>query len=108
MTKWDDLAKSLKEGVDTVVEKTEELTRMGKIRVEIINLNRQIEKLFADLGGKAYHLMVDEQKRQISGNPEVKDCIARIKELEEKLKLKEAELENVKSKEEESKEVVAD
>ncbi|MFQ5754186.1 MAG: hypothetical protein ACE5HI_19540 [bacterium] len=97
---WDDIAKTIREGVDTVVEKTEELTRIGKIRVDIINIKRNIEKNFSELGGKAYHLMTEEKKIQIADDKEVKEVIECIKILEKELQNKKLELEKIKTKEE--------
>ncbi len=99
MSAWDDIAKSIRDGVDTVVEKTEELTKIGRIKVDIINIKRNIERNFSDLGGKVYHLIVDDGTTQIAGNSEVKEIIARVQELEKTLQDKNKELERVKSKE---------
>lgn len=99
---WDDIAKTIREGVDTVVEKTEELTKMGRTKVDIINIKRNVEKNFAELGGKVYHMIVEEKKTQIAGNKEIKEVIARIKDLERQLDEKNKELEQSKSSEKES------
>ena len=96
---WDDITKTVRDFVDTVVVKTEELTKIGKIKVDIINNKRTIEKNFTDLGGKVYHIIVEEKKTQIAGNKEIKEIITRLKNLEKQLHGKEAELEAVKSKE---------
>jgi len=42
---WDDIAKTIREGVDTVVEKTEKLTKIGKIKIDILNIKRNIDKI---------------------------------------------------------------
>ena len=106
---WDDIAKTIRESVDSVVGKTEELTKIGKIKVDILNTKRQVEKNFSELGGKVYHMIAEEKKSQIAGNKEVKEIIARLKDLETTLEEKNEELERVKSKEEveEETEVVA-
>lgn len=97
---WDDIAKSIREGVDTVVEKTGELTKMGKIKVDIINIKRNVEKNFAELGGKVYHLIVEEKSTQVAANKEVKELIECIKILEKELQEKNEEMKNVKPKNE--------
>ena len=79
---WDDIAKNIREGIDTVVEKTEELTKMGKIKVDIINVKRNIEKNFSELGGRVYHIIVEENSTKIAGDQEVKELIECIKILE--------------------------
>ena len=94
---WDDIAKNIREGIDTVVEKTEELTKMGKIKVDIINVKRNIEKNFSELGGRVYHIIVEENSTKIAGDQEVKELIECIKILEKELAIKNEELNNVKS-----------
>jgi len=105
---WDDIAKTIREGVDTVVEKTEELTKIGKIKVDIINIKRNIEKNFSELGGKVYHLIVEEKKTQIAGDKEVKELIDCVKILEKELQDKNVELKNIKSKDKVKEEAVAE
>ena len=96
---WDDIAKTVRDGVDVVVEKTEEYAKIGKIKVEMINIKRNVEKNFTELGGKVYHLVVDEDAADIAGNAEVKGIVERIKSLEADLEDKSEELELVKAKE---------
>jgi len=95
---WDDIAKTIREGVDTVVEKTEELTRIGRIKVDIINIKRNVEKNFSELGGRVYQLISKEKKTAISTDKEAKEIIECIKILEKELDDKKSELAKVKSK----------
>ncbi len=95
---WDDLVKTVREGVDTVVEKTEELTKIGKIKVEIINIKRHVDKNFAELGGNVYHMIVEDDETQIAGNTDVKSIVERIRTLEQDLDRKNEQLEQVKVK----------
>ncbi len=59
---WDDIAKTIREGVDTVVEKTEELTKIGKIKIDILNIKRNVQKNFSELGGRVYHLITAKKR----------------------------------------------
>ncbi len=95
---WDDIAKTIREGVDTVVEKTEELTKIGKIKIDILNIKRNVEKNFSELGGRVYHLITKEKKTAISADKEATEIIECIKILEKELDDKKSELEKVKSK----------
>ncbi len=96
---WDDIAKTIREGVDTVVEKTGELTKIGRVKIDILNIKRRIEKDFTELGGKVYHFIVEDKKTQIATDEEVQEIVERIKELENKLQNKDKEIEKVKTKE---------
>ncbi|MFQ6112762.1 MAG: hypothetical protein ACE5NG_01595 [bacterium] len=95
---WDDITKTIKQGVDTVVEKTEELTKIGRIKVDILNIKRRIEKNFTELGGRVYHLIAEQNKTQIADDKAVNHVIEQIKNLEKELEQKNAELAKVRTK----------
>ena len=95
---WDDIAKTIREGVDTVVEKTGELTKIGKIRIDILNIKRNIDKNFSELGGRVYQLIAEEKETEISTDKEAREVIECIKILEKELDDKKSELAKVKSK----------
>ncbi len=95
---WDDIARTIREGVDTVVEKTEELTKIGRIKVDILNIKRNVEKNFSELGGRVYQLISKEKNAAISTDKEAKEIIECIKILEKELDDKKSELAKVKSK----------
>ena len=95
---WDDIAKTIREGVDTVVEKTEVLTKIGKIKIDILNIKRNIEKNFSELGGRVYQLNTKEKETEISTDKEAREVIECIKILEKELDNKKSELAKVKSK----------
>ncbi len=99
---WDDIAKTIREGVDTFVEKTEELTKIGRIKVDILNIKRNIDKNFSELGGRVYHLVVEEKKssgKDVLADKEVKELIECVKILAKELEDKKAELESIRAKE---------
>ncbi len=94
---WDKVRKNLIEWYDVAYEKTDELARIGKKRIEMAGLNRTIERHLSELGGRVYEL-VEEQHREegIAQDEKVLDLIEEIKQLEEQLKQKEQEIENIK------------
>ena len=95
---WDDIAKTIREGVDTVVEKTGVLSKIGKIKIDILNIKRNIEKNFSELGGRVYQLITKEKETEISTDKEAREVIECIKILEKELDDKKSELARVKSK----------
>lgn len=99
---WDDIAKTIKESVDTIVEKTEQLSKIGKIKVDIINIKRNVEKNFTELGGKVYHIIVEEKKTQVATDKKVKEILKSVKQLENDLQEKNRQLEKVKAGQEKS------
>jgi len=100
---WESIKKTLKEGATTAAEKAQEFTQIGRIKVEILRIQGRIEKNFTELGGRVYHMIVEENKTRIASDPKVKTFIDEIKALEAQLEEKKRELEEVGKKEEEAK-----
>jgi len=93
---WDDLTNLLKKGISTVAKKTDEYTKIGKIKVDIIGIKRDIDKKFNELGGKTYQLIVEENNSKVAANEEVKAIIETVKQLNQQLQEKKDELDRVR------------
>ena len=75
-------------------EKAEELTRLGKVKLDIFQINREIEKQFVKLGGIVYD-MVSEQKKNIESSESIISLVEEIRNLEKKLRKKEEDYKNI-------------
>ncbi|MCK4235774.1 MAG: hypothetical protein KAX38_01560 [Candidatus Krumholzibacteria bacterium] len=94
---WDKVKKNLVEWYGAAYEKTDELARIGKKKIEVVGVNRAIEKHFSELGGRVYDLIeVQQKKTKVADDSRVKELIEGTKKLEEQLKLKEKEIETIK------------
>ena len=80
---FDEVKKNLKEWGSLAANKAEMLTKVGRLKIDILSLNREIEKNFVELGGKVYELIYKEDQGRIKGNDEVKKIIQRIASFEE-------------------------
>lgn len=96
MSFLDDLANLFKKGVSVVAKKTDEYTKIGKIKVDIIGIKRDIDKRFNELGGKTFQLIAEENNTKVAANEEVKTIIEDIKSLNQKLEEKKDELTRVR------------
>ena len=101
-TLWDtikkgikDGAKIAKDGAHIAAEKAEILSRKSKVMIEISNIKRKIEKNFTELGGKVYHLIQEEKVENVAEKDEIKKLLDTISALEEDMKKKEKELEQI-------------
>jgi len=101
-TLWDTIKKGILDGAkiardsaQIAADKAEELSKKGKVKLDINNIKRKIEKKFTELGGKVYHLVHVENVKSIAGKSEVTEIINAISALEDELKKKEEELENI-------------
>ncbi|MDZ7263715.1 MAG: hypothetical protein ONB16_03970 [candidate division KSB1 bacterium] len=93
----DDLTNAFKKGIGVLARKTDEYTKIGKIKVDIIGIKREIDKKFNELGGKTYQLLVELKDTKIAANQEVQQLITGIQNLNDQLKQKKEELDRVRA-----------
>ena len=93
---FDDITKGIKEGITVVADKTDEFTKIGRLKVEIVSIKRNIEKKFTELGGRVYHAITVDKVGDIGDDAEVKRLVSDLGDLEQKLNDKNAEIEKVK------------
>jgi hypothetical protein len=93
---WENLKKGLEQGIKTITEKTEELTELGRLKLEILSIKREIEKYFVELGGRIYQLMKEDKTEDIKQNVEINGLVEKIKVEENKLDEYSKKLEKLK------------
>ena len=98
---WEKIRKSVAEGVSIAAEKTEEYTKLGKSKLEILNTKRKISKIFTELGGIIYDSIKAGNTEEILKSSIVEDFIDTLKQLESELDSKEQKFEEMKKKPEE-------
>lgn len=97
-TLWEKVKKNLVDWYGTAYEKTDELARVGKKKIEITGVNRAIERHLSELGGRIYDLIVEQGKSGvIAKDTQVQELIEEVKRLEQELEEKEAEIEAIRS-----------
>jgi len=99
-TLFEDIKNGIRDGIELVVDKTEEYTKIGKFKVDILGIKRNIEKLFSELGGQTYELLSKGKKVDVAGDEEIKRMVDELKSLEEKLDAKKNEIKKVKEQKE--------
>lgn len=99
---WEDIRDGIRDGIELVVDKTEEYSKIGKIKVDIIGIKRNIEKGFSELGGRAYEILKENKKKNVGSDADVKRLVDELMELEKSLDEKKNEI--IKVREEKEKE----
>jgi hypothetical protein len=94
---WQNFKKKFQEGVQTVSEKTEELTRIGRLKLQIIAVKRDIEKSFTELGGRTYEILISANKKEIEKNPDIGSIVDEIREQEMKLQQLETDVKEIQN-----------
>ena len=98
---WKKVKKTLKESAEiiketavTVAEKTQEATEMGKLKIQIMGLNRAAEKNFAEMGGRVYELL-ESGVKNILFDAKLRKLVDKARQYEEKINKAEEKLKNL-------------
>lgn len=95
-TLWDRVKKTVLDGAAYAAEKTEELTKLSKMKIEILNIKYKISKSFTELGGLAYDCFKSGKSEEILQSNEIKSIVGNIQKLEKDLDEKEKLFEEMK------------
>jgi hypothetical protein len=85
-TTWHKIKKGVSDGFKNLSDKTGEMTKIGRLKIEIIAVKRDIEKAFIELGGRVYEKVEDKKDKDILPDQRIGDLIKVIKSLEARLK----------------------
>lgn len=89
------LSKIIVDGYNNISEKAEEVTKIGRIKIEIIASKRDIEKLFVELGGRFYSNF-NSKEFDFLKDKDITDLISKVKEKEKKLESLKKRIEKIK------------
>jgi len=82
-------------------EKAQQWGEMGVLKVEIVQLRGQAEKMTARLGAEVYEVLVEKGQKTVSREtPSVRDILDKIAELEKNVEEKETQFRKLGGKEE--------
>ncbi len=97
---FDDLTDGIRDGINFVVDKTDEYSKIGKFKLDMVGIKRNIEKLFAELGGRVYEVLKESERASLGDDEEVKRMINEIKALEDSLDEKKNEIKSIRDEKE--------
>lgn len=99
MEKIETLWEKVKQGFKIAAEKTDELTKIGKLKFDIMATHRKIKQNFEELGGKVYELLKSgKSKKAVRDDKDISNIIKEIKSLEKELTKQEKELKKITKK----------
>lgn len=84
-----------KELTDTIGDKAQEMMALGQFKLKHYNLNRDVSKVFAEIGGKVYEL-IKKEDQTIHTNPDILKLVENAKKLETDIDAIEKKMEEVK------------
>lgn len=104
---WDRVKSTIDKGVEgsrdllgRARDKAQDLGERGVLRVEIVQLENQAERLVGKLGAVAYEAFIVDQKVELdSEDPHVKEVLDEINSVKSRITEKEGQLELARRKE---------
>lgn len=96
MSLWENLKKGLLDGLQSATDRTSEYTKIGRIKIDILGLKKEIEEKLIELGGRVYHNITEKQIANCEGDLPIEQLIEQIKELEVELQTYNQELKRIK------------
>ncbi|MFO7650275.1 MAG: hypothetical protein R6X13_02900 [bacterium] len=94
---WEDVTTWLTDAAGTAIREAEDLTRRGRLKMEILRLSQQTEKLMGKLGGRVY-LLLGSGPGSIAEDTTVSRLVAQLRQLESELARLRTEYEAEKKK----------
>ncbi len=91
-TELDGPFETVRKSLSGALDMAEDLTRRGRIKLEIQSARSDIRSQLTELGGRVHQLVVVEGITDMSGDTEVNGILDRIKELQGKIEDREEEL----------------
>ncbi len=89
---WERVKRTAGEIYLTATEKTVEGVNLGVRHLDVASIRRDLSREFAGLGGRVYQLLKREEPDAIPSDPTVLHHMNRLRELEERLEEREAEI----------------
>jgi hypothetical protein len=94
---WEDVKNAIVEGYVYASDKAEEVTHIGRARMEIMKLNRQIARTMGDIGGRVYELYDRNEGANAGSDQTIADAVGRIRGYRVEILKWEKEIEKAKS-----------
>ncbi len=97
---WEDVKNAIVDGYVYASDKAEELTQIGRAKVEILRLNRQIAREMSKIGGRAFDLFEAGEEEALSKDETIRSAVERIRKLRQDIENREQEIERIKAERE--------
>jgi hypothetical protein len=93
---WDDVKKAIVEGYVYASDKAEEVTQIGRAKVEILKLNRQMERLLGVMGSRVFEMFESDEQAAIPDDESLVGSVEKIRGFQKDISKWEKEIEQAK------------
>ena len=94
---WDDVKNAIVEGYVYASDKAEEVTQIGRAKVEILKLNRQIARLMGAMGGRVFEMFESDEQTAIPGDESLVGSVEKIRGFQKDISRWEKEINEAKA-----------
>lgn len=94
---WDDVKNAIVEGYVYASDKAEEMTQIGRAKVEILKLNRQIARAMGDIGGRVFEMHEAGEESGIGADGMIAATVEKIRASRREIGQWETEIEKAKA-----------
>jgi hypothetical protein len=93
---WENIKKTVKGELSDAAATTKRYVKIGKVKLDIADINKSLSDTFRDLGVELYKQIAEGTKGDIRDNPKVKSLIDKVNQLKQSVKDEELEIEAIK------------
>ena len=93
---WDDVKNAIVDGYVYASDKAEEVTQIGRAKVEILKLNRQIARLMGDMGGRVFEMFESDEQAAIPDDESLVGSVEKIRGFRQDISKWEEEIKQAK------------
>ncbi len=96
MTLVNKFRRGMLDGLRKASALTNEYTRIGRLKIDMLAIKKELEEKLLELGGRVYQLSRKDQSTALPTDSRISHLISEIRKLDEELERVEKELENIK------------
>jgi hypothetical protein len=93
---WEDVKNAIVDGYVYAADKAEELTQIGRAKVEILRHNRDIARAMSEIGGMTFELFDKGHEDSIAGDERIRKAVDDIRTARREIADLEREIERVR------------
>jgi hypothetical protein len=82
---WEKIKKNFKEGAALSIEKIEEYSKIGKLKIEEFAAKKKVERNCVDIGERVFDLVETGKNSEVTNDLPIKKAIENIRALNEEL-----------------------
>ena len=102
MTLFEKIKKGLIDGFNAASDITTEYTKIGRIKIDMLGVKKEIEEKMLELGGRVYDHAINAKTLNFENQSTINDLVDQIKKLEDELKKCEDDLKRINDMDETS------